>query len=188
MSGWIDVLITGLTGIAGVATGSVMQASFSAAQARRARLYDPAADLSSSLRGTATSIDYLIRPLTGDARQPAEPHAFANAKQLLGGRRTPLRHRACLPPDSKVYEAATAAVQALRFALELVSTLYRSSGGEGRHTRLASRQVTQGRKRTSPGSWRQSQWHQPPRPKRRVVSSRCLLSGWRRTAGVRQCS
>jgi hypothetical protein len=59
MSEWSSTLITGLTGVAGVVAGASLQAYFAREAERRRRLYEPAADLSATLRGAATAVSYL---------------------------------------------------------------------------------------------------------------------------------
>jgi hypothetical protein len=119
MSTWVVAAISSLSGIAGVATGSVLQARLAQAQELRRQLYEPAADLSARLRGAATSVDYLIRPLVKETKIAAGPDAYRNAKHLIDeadARRAGTEF--AFPPDSGVYEAATAAVGALRAAFE----------------------------------------------------------------------
>jgi predicted lipid-binding transport protein (Tim44 family) len=121
MSTWPSALITGLTGLVGVITGGFLQARVAREQERRNRLYEPAADLSAKLRGAATSVDHLIRPLVGEARNPAEADAYGKAAHLVEeafARRAGTEF--AFPSGSRVYEAATAAAEKLRAALEAV--------------------------------------------------------------------
>lgn len=61
MSVWASALISALSGIGGVATGSVVQARFGSAQETRRLRYEPAADMAKRLRGAATSVGNLLR-------------------------------------------------------------------------------------------------------------------------------
>ena len=139
MSTWLNALIAGGTGIAGVATGAVLQARFAREQERRRQLYEPAADLSAKLRGAATSVDYLIRALAASS-DAVEADAYERAKYLV---EEAYARRAgtelAFPPESRVFETATAAAEALRAALETVRATMagQRSGPDARRELLA---------------------------------------------------
>ena len=119
MADWPNTLITALAGLAGVVTGGFLQARFARERERLSRLYEPAADLSSKLRGSATSVDYLIRPLIGEVSDPADADAYEKAKHLIDeadARRAGTEF--AFPDESQVFQASTIAVEKLRAGFE----------------------------------------------------------------------
>lgn len=81
MADWATTLISGATGIAGVAVGAFLQYQQERMKERRLRILTPAAEMAARLRGAAASLDYLVHGLvTGE---PLEDDAFANAKHYV---------------------------------------------------------------------------------------------------------
>jgi hypothetical protein len=143
MSDWATALISGLTGVGGVAVGAGLQARFARQQERWRGRYEPAADLSARLRGAATSVDYLIRPLVGETSRPAEADSYDKAKAFIeeaAARRAGIEF--AFPPPSPVFPRSTEAVQRLRAALELVHKTTQDGVGEEAQTLLREGRVS----------------------------------------------
>jgi hypothetical protein len=122
VSGWANTLVSGLVGIVGVLVGALAQSKVERLKERRERRYVPAARMAESLRGAATSIDYLVRGMDGE--HAIEPNAWEQAKHFVweaDAMRAGIEF--AFPAGSGVFGQATTAVTRLKDSLQLARTV-----------------------------------------------------------------